>query len=137
MKRSALVRASAVPLTLSAVALTFGSPARAGGLGAGVLSPAVGNGCAARSAAAAQGAASRVTSAAGGNVLGLPVSGPLNQCGGAEVPVFDLTKTVKVPKQCADVLNQSLLSVVGDPEDESLHPKPSASCLAALQKAVP
>ncbi|MEU4213674.1 hypothetical protein AB0F13_27455 [Streptomyces sp. NPDC026206] len=71
---------------LAAAQVASAAPASAGGLG-GFLSPALGNGCANQHlSAAARGAAVSHPSAAGGNLLGVPVTGPLNQCGGADLP---------------------------------------------------
>ncbi|MFI0736996.1 hypothetical protein ACH4PU_02640 [Streptomyces sp. NPDC021100] len=48
-------------------------PARAGGLGGGLLSPAIGNGCAAHSNASARGSAAAAPGTADGNHVGTPL----------------------------------------------------------------
>ncbi|MEU4210098.1 hypothetical protein AB0F13_08890 [Streptomyces sp. NPDC026206] len=64
------------------------APAWAGGLGAGILSPAVDNGCANHDwRSTARGGTTTAAGAAGGDRVAVPVAGPLNQCGGADVPV--------------------------------------------------
>ncbi|WP_437104697.1 hypothetical protein [Streptomyces sp. enrichment culture] len=61
------------------------TPAAAGGIG-GFLSPAFGTNCANRNVVPhAAGATTAGTGAANGNLLGLPLGSPLNQCGGADV----------------------------------------------------
>ncbi|MFW3470110.1 hypothetical protein ACN24M_01215 [Streptomyces microflavus] len=81
-------RASSV-LTLSAAAIgtaLLGSPAHAGGVG-DFLSPAFGTDCENHHTTPyATGTTTAGTGAAGGNLLGLPLGSPLNQCGGADAP---------------------------------------------------
>ncbi|WP_392895556.1 hypothetical protein [Streptomyces sp. LN699] len=61
------------------------TPASAGGIG-DILSPAFGTNCANhRTAPHAAGATTAGTGAADGNLLGLPLGSPLNQCGGADL----------------------------------------------------
>jgi hypothetical protein len=75
-----LTAATAAASLLSAV------PASAGGVGA-FLSPAFGTECSNHNAGALAGNATRSgTGTAGGNLVGLPVGSPINQCGGADVP---------------------------------------------------
>ncbi|WP_256106064.1 chaplin family protein [Streptomyces sp. ODS05-4] len=60
------------------------APATAGGLG-DFLSPAFGTSCAnLDNGAHADGVTRRATGTVGGNVAGLPLSNPANQCGGAD-----------------------------------------------------
>lgn len=61
-------------------------PASAGGIG-DVLSPAFGTNCANHNTGPhAAGTTTTGTGAADGNLLGLPLGSPLNQCGGADMP---------------------------------------------------
>lgn len=61
------------------------APAAAGGVG-DFLSPAFGTACAnLNNGARATGATTHTTGTAGGNVAGLPLGSPLNQCGGADI----------------------------------------------------
>ncbi|MFD7541377.1 chaplin family protein [Streptomyces sp. NPDC059819] len=63
--------------------------ASAGGVG-DFLSPAFGTDCAnLHTGAQASGSTTRDTGAGGGNLLGLPIGSPLNQCGGADMPGQD------------------------------------------------
>ncbi|MEU2764728.1 MULTISPECIES: chaplin family protein [unclassified Streptomyces] len=75
-------------LTLSVAAVGGGfataTPASAGGIG-DFLSPAFGTSCANKYGAQAQGATTHGTGAANGNLAGLPIAGPFNQCGGADL----------------------------------------------------
>ncbi|MEU8966959.1 chaplin family protein [Streptomyces sp. NPDC048491] len=58
----------------------------AGGVG-DFLSPAFGTDCAnLQTGTQASGSTTRGTGAGGGNLLGLPIGSPLNQCGGADAP---------------------------------------------------
>ncbi|MEU7148795.1 hypothetical protein AB0B15_12265 [Streptomyces sp. NPDC045456] len=78
----------------TAAVLAAASPAVAGGIGV-LLSPALGNACAQHGVGAhARGHAGAGTGTAGGNALGLPVTGPLSQCGGADLlpSSTDITK---------------------------------------------
>ncbi|MCX5078720.1 hypothetical protein OHA84_00810 [Streptomyces sp. NBC_00513] len=62
------------------------APASAGGIG-DILSPAFGTNCANHDTVPhATGATTTGTGAADGNLLGLPLGSPLNQCGGADMP---------------------------------------------------
>ncbi|MFC8919587.1 hypothetical protein ACFT5C_27920 [Streptomyces sp. NPDC057116] len=75
------------------VGVVLSAPAWAGGLGAGVLSPAIGNGCANHTSSSTD--HRRTTSAAGaagGDQIAVSVRGPLNQCGGADIPTIDTYK---------------------------------------------
>lgn len=61
------------------------SPAWAGGIG-DFLSPAFGTSCANHNTAArAEGTTTQGTGAANGNLAGLPIGSPMNQCGGADL----------------------------------------------------
>ncbi|WP_179079113.1 hypothetical protein [Streptomyces rectiverticillatus] len=93
MSQRTVLRAASAALTLLGAQVVV-VPAWAGGLGAGILSPAIGNGCANQYGATVRGTASQGASAAGGNALGLPVTGPLNQCGGADAPATKIVCTV-------------------------------------------
>ncbi|MCZ0210748.1 chaplin family protein [Streptomyces sp. UMAF16] len=71
--------------TLGAM-LAPAAPAAAGGIG-DFLSPAFGTSCAnLHTGAHATGTTSHGTGAANGNLAGLPLGSPLNQCGGADLP---------------------------------------------------
>ncbi|WP_037897633.1 hypothetical protein [Streptomyces sp. NRRL S-920] len=77
-------------LTATATAVAGGilaaAPASAGGIG-DFLSPAFGTSCANHNARSqANGATTAGTGTADGNLLGLPLGSPLNQCGGADLP---------------------------------------------------
>lgn len=65
-------------------------------MGVGVLSPAIGNGCANHAGSTATGTATAEPGTGNGQLLGMPVSGPLNQCGGAD----PLPSSLIVEKQC-------------------------------------
>ncbi|MFF3312983.1 chaplin family protein [Streptomyces sp. NPDC002952] len=86
------MRKTAVSAALTAVVGTgvVATPAFAGGIGSG-LSPAFGNECSNRNTdALAHGATTDGVGAAGGNALAVPITGPRNQCGGADLlPVVD------------------------------------------------
>ncbi|MGW6971517.1 hypothetical protein [Streptomyces sp. NPDC054952] len=70
----------------AAALATAAAPASAGGIG-DILSPAFGTNCAnLNTASHAAGATTTGTGAADGNLLGLPLGSPLNQCGGADMP---------------------------------------------------
>ncbi|MET9428520.1 chaplin family protein [Streptomyces sp. NPDC003036] len=78
------------PLSITVAAFGFGlataAPASAGGVG-DFLSPAFGTSCANQhTGARANGTTTHGTGAADGNLAGLPVGSPLNQCGGADLP---------------------------------------------------
>ncbi|MFF5426406.1 MULTISPECIES: chaplin family protein [unclassified Streptomyces] len=79
--------AAAVTTAALATALAPAAPAAAGGIG-DVLSPAFATSCVnLHTAARADGATTHGTGTAAGNLAGLPVGSPLNQCGGADAPV--------------------------------------------------
>ncbi|MEU3071544.1 chaplin family protein [Streptomyces sp. NPDC006906] len=86
---------------LTAVAAGAGmvtaAPASAGGVG-DFLSPAFGTDCAnLNTGAQAAGNTTRGRGAAGGNLLGLPIGSPLNQCGGADLtPVMEQVVTERI-----------------------------------------
>ncbi|MBP2405770.1 transcription elongation factor [Streptomyces syringium] len=83
-------RTATVALTLLGATQTVTTPAWAGGIG-GFLSPAINASCANHSGeTAALGVASRGTGTADGNALGMPITGPFNQCGGADAPLGEL-----------------------------------------------
>ncbi|WP_028815223.1 hypothetical protein [Streptomyces flavidovirens] len=84
MNLRTFARAIAVTLTFAAVG-QGATAAWAGGIGS-FLSPAIKNGCANQSVgAAAQGRTTAATGQGAGNLLTLPTTGPLNQCGGADL----------------------------------------------------
>ncbi|MFJ6669057.1 hypothetical protein [Streptomyces sp. NPDC091383] len=78
-------------LALTAAAgsgLATAAPASAGGVG-DLLSPAFGTTCANhRVGGHTTGATTAGTGAANANVLGLPLGSALNQCGGADFPIY-------------------------------------------------
>ncbi|MFV0137959.1 hypothetical protein ACLGIH_33075 [Streptomyces sp. HMX87] len=82
--RTALT-AFALSVTAAGAALTTAAPASAGGVG-DFLSPAFGTSCANDHSARVEGTTTHDTGAANGNLAGLPVGSPLNQCGGADMP---------------------------------------------------
>lgn len=83
-----LARTALVASVLVAAAQAATGTAQAGGLGGGLLSPAIGNECANRVGATARGSAHAApSSAVGGNHAAVPGAAPTNQCGGADVPV--------------------------------------------------
>ncbi|MBM7167576.1 hypothetical protein JQK87_03945 [Streptomyces sp. G44] len=69
------------------------SPAWAGGIG-DFLSPAFGNGCTNHHGVSTNGATTHGTGAANGNFAGLPIGGPTNQCGGADLPTRSLFSNI-------------------------------------------
>ncbi|MEU6989217.1 chaplin family protein [Streptomyces sp. NPDC046465] len=84
--------AAALGLVVVAVGagVATAAPAMAGGVG-DFLSPAFGTNCANRHTAAhAQGKAGTGTGTADGNLAGIPIGVPLNQCGGADQPLSHL-----------------------------------------------
>ncbi|MGW9448655.1 chaplin family protein [Streptomyces sp. NPDC055632] len=92
MMTRTLARGTVVTLTLLGAGQAA-SPAWAGGVG-DFLSPAFGTSCANHhTGARADGTTTHGTGAANGNLAGLPLGSPLNQCGGADIlalPVVDL-----------------------------------------------
>ncbi|MFD5161106.1 hypothetical protein ACFWMJ_24025 [Streptomyces hawaiiensis] len=75
-------------VTVAGAGLITATPASAGGIG-DFLAPAFGNGCANQNTSArAAGETRHGTGTAGGNVAGLPVGSPFNQCGGADLPAL-------------------------------------------------
>jgi hypothetical protein len=89
MKRPQVL--TTLTLTTAAVADGFlaAAPASAGGIG-DFLSPAFGTDCANHNTRPhADGATTAGTGAANGYLLGLPLGSPLNQCGGADIPLED------------------------------------------------
>ncbi|WP_157882438.1 chaplin family protein [Streptomyces silvensis] len=84
------VRAVLVLAAASGTGFAGVAPAAAGGVG-DVLSPAFGTSCANRHGAHAVGTATHGSGSGDGNLLGLPVGSPLNQCGGADLPAPDFT----------------------------------------------
>lgn len=71
--------------SVAGLALGAAPSASAGGIG-DFLSPAFGTSCANHNTGArADGATQHATGTAGGNVAGLPLGSPVNQCGGADM----------------------------------------------------
>ncbi|MGK5640971.1 hypothetical protein ACSNOK_22040 [Streptomyces sp. URMC 126] len=101
-----LARTALVASVLVSAAHAATGAAQAGGLGGGLLSPAIGNGCANRAGATARGSAHVPGSAVGGNQVAAPGAVPTNQCGGADVP--NPLSGVKVGQRGGDacVINQ-------------------------------
>lgn len=82
--RKAMSTAATVAVVVGTGAATA-APAAAGGVG-DFLSPAFGTACTnLNHGARATGATTHTTGTAGGNIAGLPLASPLNQCGGADV----------------------------------------------------
>ncbi|MGW0315160.1 hypothetical protein [Streptomyces flavidovirens] len=72
-------------VALAALAASQAAPAWAGGVG-DFLSPAFGTSCAnLNGGALASGSTTHGAGPVGGNLLGLPLGSPLNQCGGADL----------------------------------------------------
>ncbi|MFK0181765.1 chaplin family protein [Streptomyces xanthochromogenes] len=70
---------------------SHGSTCECGGVG-DFLSPAFGTDCAnLNTGARAAGSTTRGSGTVGGNLLGLPIGSPLNQCGGADTPGEEVT----------------------------------------------
>ncbi|MFD5098322.1 chaplin family protein [Streptomyces albidochromogenes] len=85
-----IIRRSTAAVGLTAIVggagLITATPASAGGIG-DFLSPAFGSNCANQNTGAhAAGETRQGTGIAGGNLAGLPVGTPFNQCGGADLP---------------------------------------------------
>jgi len=96
---------TALGLTTAAISvgLVAATPAAAGGIG-DFLSPAFGTSCANQHTGAhATGTTHFGTGAAGGNLAGLPVGSPLNQCGGADLTP-GVTKLLSDPDKVKDAL---------------------------------
>lgn len=80
------MRNATVALAVTAAAgtaMATASPASAGGVG-DFLSPAFGTTCIIHGSHDAKGATTRETGTVTGNLLGLPLGAPLNECGGAD-----------------------------------------------------
>ncbi|WP_392895738.1 hypothetical protein [Streptomyces sp. LN699] len=87
------------------------APASAGGIG-DFLSPAFGINCAnLNTGAQAAGHTTRGSGAAGGSLLGLPIGTPLNQCGGADMPVQQTLINCENSQAGSSLVNKS--SVLG------------------------
>ncbi|MVO90212.1 DUF320 domain-containing protein [Streptomyces sp. p1417] len=84
--RKTVTRVALVAATTAGMALTVASPASAGGVG-DFLSPAFGTDCANHHGSHAAGTTTRGSGMADSNFAGLPVGSPVNQCGGADLPV--------------------------------------------------
>ncbi|MEV3993615.1 chaplin family protein [Streptomyces sp. NPDC049837] len=91
-----------------AAGLTTASPAAAGGIG-DFLSPAFGTLCGnLNNGAHANGTATSATGAAGGNLAGIPIGSPLNQCGGADLNT-NIIRDVCPTLQDIDILTVEVL----------------------------
>ncbi|MBZ4324539.1 DUF320 domain-containing protein [Streptomyces sp. SCA2-4] len=80
------------------------SPAWAGGVG-DFLSPAFGTSCTNHHGARSEGSTTHDTGVGNGNLAGLPIGSPFNQCGGADLlPVNDLSqcRTAALPVDVVD-----------------------------------
>ncbi|MGW4178662.1 hypothetical protein [Streptomyces rubiginosohelvolus] len=95
--------------TTAGSVLAAAAPASAGGAG-DFLSPAFGTDCANHHRSQADGATTAGTGAANGNLLGLPVGSPFNQCGGADL-TFSQSGLVNVG--LADFVNDAQIPVLG------------------------
>ncbi|MFE5735274.1 hypothetical protein ACFQ7A_30750 [Streptomyces sp. NPDC056528] len=79
-----------VAVTALSAGLAGAAPAAAGGIG-DFISPAFGTSCAnLNNGTRAEGVTRHATGTIGGNVAGLPLGSPLNQCGGADMPIADM-----------------------------------------------
>lgn len=83
-----MTRAAAIAIVV--VGASHGS-AWAGGLGVGILSPAIDNTCLDHVGATARHVASAAPGTANGNGAAVPLSGPVDQCGDADLP-FELNQ---------------------------------------------
>ncbi|WP_329438802.1 hypothetical protein OG906_34115 [Streptomyces sp. NBC_01426] len=104
---------AAVLLTTATVGagMVTAVPASAGGVG-DFLSPAFGTDCAnLNTGAQAAGHTTRGSGAAGGSLLGLPIGTPLNQCGGADMPVQKTLINCENSQAGSSLVNKS--SVLG------------------------
>lgn len=92
----------------------------AGGVG-DFLSPSFGTDCAnLHTGAQASGSTTRGTGAGGGNLLGLPIGSPLNQCGGADAPsIRDIQNKLNAARSPVDAFNSlpSALRLQGAAQD--------------------
>ncbi|MER7625795.1 chaplin family protein [Streptomyces sp. NPDC126503] len=86
INRRTAATATALATAALGAPLTIATPAFAGGIG-DVLAPAFGTSCANQHAAHATGNTTHGTGTAAGNLAGLPLGSPLNQCGGADLPL--------------------------------------------------
>ncbi|MFF3018198.1 hypothetical protein [Streptomyces sp. NPDC057939] len=86
------VTAFTVTSAVAAGGLLAASPAAAGGIG-DFLSPAFGTSCTNHHGTLAGGVTTSGTGAGDGNLLGLPLGSPLNQCGGADLSVQNAGST--------------------------------------------
>lgn len=87
MRSRTVVTVLTLTSAVTAGVLLTSSPVFAGGVG-DVLSPAFGTDCANRNVGSrAAGATVSGTGTASSNVLGLPLTSALNQCGGADMPI--------------------------------------------------
>ncbi len=78
---------------MSGMELVTAAPASAGGV-VDILSPTFGNNCANHQGSRTNGVTTAGTGTATGNLVGLPVASPLNQCGGADPLPFFLEKPI-------------------------------------------
>ncbi|MGZ3097144.1 hypothetical protein [Streptomyces sp. H72] len=96
-------RKTTATLALATAALGSGlataTPASAGGIG-DILSPAFGTTCGNHGSTHATGVTTHTTGAANGNLAGLPIGSPLNQCGGADLPLSG----ADLPSTCEEAL---------------------------------
>lgn len=104
-------------LTAAAVGagLATGTPAAAGGIGA-FLSPAFGTSCANHHGAHAAGATTAGSGSVTGNLAGLSLGSPLNQCGGADVPDEDEAIDAVGDILEADVMSRILAKATARPQ---------------------
>jgi hypothetical protein len=102
INRRTAATATALTTDVIGTALTAAVPASAGGIG-DFLSPAFGNGCFNRHTGThAEGVTSQGTGTLGGNLAGIPLGSPTNQCGGADLRPGD---TIVVPRGAVHTLS--------------------------------
>ncbi|MGZ3097062.1 hypothetical protein [Streptomyces sp. H62] len=97
-----------------ALGVAAAPPAAAGGVG-DFLSPAFGTACGNHGGPHAAGSTSHGTGTVGGNLAGLPIGSPLNQCGGADLAlpaVSDVNACWVSDLTAADAIDVSKLPVV-------------------------
>lgn len=75
------------------------APAAAGGIG-DFLSPAFGTNCGNHTGTHANGTTTQGTGAANSNLVGLPLGGALNQCGGADIDPDNTLSNVMNGEPC-------------------------------------
>ncbi|WP_125211639.1 hypothetical protein [Streptomyces griseofuscus] len=89
--------------------LAMATPASAGGIG-DFLSPAFGTSCVNTHSAHAQGETTYGTGAVDGDLAGIPIASPFNQCGGADLDPCAVTEPVDQPVKQAGLVGVNALN---------------------------